>query len=114
FNPFIPAGVALLAFLETLVFYIGFGFVASWAMRRQPDWVWPFSVAAAWAGMEYLRSLGEIAFPWNFLGHSQGRWPTAAIVNWAEVGGVYLVSFFVVLSNGMFAATMARIVGFRG
>lgn len=109
FNPFIPLGALVLPLVLTLYFLI-FAFPASWALRRQPVWLSPLSVALLWTAVEYLRSLGEIAFPWNLLGYSQGTGPFRLIIQWAEVGSVYIVSFFVALSNAGLAVAVRRFV----
>lgn len=98
FNPFIPAGVILLS-LSLTVFLMIFAFTASHAMRRMPAWISPFAVGALWAGVEYLRSLTDLAFPWNPLGLSQHTGPVRAIIQWADVAGVYCVSFAVAAAN---------------
>ncbi|MER3489313.1 MAG: apolipoprotein N-acyltransferase [Meiothermus sp.] len=52
----------------------------------------PLARAGGWVVLEYLTSLGELAFPWGFLGYSlvdaPGRWLAA-------LGGVYLLSLVV-------------------
>lgn len=108
FNPFIPLGILVLPVVLTLYFLL-FAFPASWALRRQPGWLSPVTVAALWSGVEYLRSLGEIAFPWNLLGYTQGHGPARVIVHLAEVGGVYIVSFFVAMMNASLAVLGHRL-----
>ncbi len=55
------------------------------------------SGAAAWVGMEYLRTHLFSGFPWTLLGDSQYRaLPLIQIASWT---GVYGVSFLVVLFN---------------
>lgn len=49
-----------------------------------------------WIGFEYLLSLWELAFPWMLLGHSQFLF--AWILQWASVGGVWLISLVVFLA----------------
>ncbi len=102
FHPAIPVGILLLGVIVGL-FAVPFGYGARLVLMRAPGWLVPWGVAAAWAGSEFLRQLGDTAFPWNLLGHSQISGPTAMLAQWAEKGGVTLVSFLVVLSNGMLA-----------
>lgn len=64
--------------------------------RGQPAWlIW--LVPAAWTALEYLRSFGFWAFPWNLLGYSQAR--HLSLIQIADVGGVFAVSFLIVLAN---------------
>jgi apolipoprotein N-acyltransferase len=74
-----------------------FCYLAHWviAMRQPAQVVWLLPVL--WTGLEYLRSFGFWAFPWNLLGYSQAR--NLLLVQSAEWGGVYAVTFFVALAN---------------
>lgn len=50
-----------------------------------------------WTAIEYLQSLGETAFPWNFLGYSQSYY--LPFIQFAEYIAVFGVSFWVVIIN---------------
>ncbi len=52
---------------------------------------------AVWTAIEYLRSLGELGFPWTALGHTQTRY--LPLIQHAEWTGVYGVSLWVVAVN---------------
>ncbi len=62
-------------------------------LNRSGLWITPF----LWVGIEYLSSLGDMGFPWMLLGHSQADY--LPLIQFAEVTGVYGVSFWVVLVN---------------
>jgi apolipoprotein N-acyltransferase len=66
-----------------------------------------------WTAIEYLRSFGMWAFPWNFLGYPLAAYPMLAQT--ADIGGVYLVSFLVVLCNVLIVTMLssAGTVGLR-
>ncbi len=51
----------------------------------------------AWTAMEYLRSFGFWALPWNLLGYSQSN--SLKLIQLADIGGVFAVSFLIVLVN---------------
>lgn len=70
--------------------YIASGFLFSKLLGL---WILPF----IWAGLEYLKGLGELGFPWLSLGYSQARYPL--IIQQASIYGVYGVSFWLVLLN---------------
>lgn len=59
--------------------------------------VW--GVPAIWVAVEYLRSFSFWAFPWNLLGYTQVR--NLDMIQVADLGGVYLVSFLLVLANAV-------------
>ncbi len=56
-------------------------------------WSAPF----LWVGFEYFNSLGDLGFPWVVLGNSQTAY--LPLIQYAELTGVYGVSFWVVLVN---------------
>lgn len=52
---------------------------------------------AVWVVIEWLRSLGEMSFPWALLGYSLT--PILPLAQIASLGGVYLLSFIIILGN---------------
>jgi apolipoprotein N-acyltransferase len=66
------------------------------ALTRHPSLIL-WGVPAIWTALEYLRSFGFWAFPWNLLGYSQVH--NLSLIQIADIGGVYLVSFVIVLVN---------------
>lgn len=67
-----------------------------------------FLLALAWTGLEYLRSTLFTGFAWNALGVSQYR--NLAVIQVAEWGGVYAVSFLLAVSNGAVALSLLRYI----
>jgi len=83
--------------------YVGlFAGALSWlARRRSPT----LAVAAApflWVTAEWVRGWLMGGFPWGTLGYSQYR--QLAVIQIAELGGVYAVSFVVIAVNAALAA----------
>ncbi|MEO0073788.1 MAG: apolipoprotein N-acyltransferase [candidate division WOR-3 bacterium] len=62
-------------------------------VRRISLW----SAPLVWPLLEFFRSQLQIAFPWDLLGYSMTPW--TAFIQPAALGGVYLVSAWVVLIN---------------
>lgn len=71
-----------------------FPFAALTRYTKRWGFIW---FAALWVGFDYLRSVGFLAYPWGYLGASQYRW--LPIIQIADLGGLWLVSFVVVLTN---------------
>jgi len=60
-----------------------------------------FGIPAIWVGLEYVRSTFMTGFPWNLLGVSQYK--NISLIQCAEWGGVYLVSYLIVMCNAAVA-----------
>ena len=105
FNPFIPVGIPLLALMLSLQL-LPFAFAAAHVMRRIPAAPAALVVGALWTGVEFARTFGDIAFPWNFIGHSQAPMPD--VIQSADVWGVFGISFLVVAWNAALAGLFWR------
>jgi apolipoprotein N-acyltransferase len=98
--PEIGPGVLLVA-AAFGVLWVPFG-VAAWKLLR-PPLSWPRSLAAlvvvpsCWLVTEWLRSWQGFGGPWAVFGVSQ--WQHPAILALASVGGVWLISFVLVMAN---------------
>jgi apolipoprotein N-acyltransferase len=83
------------------VLWVPFG-VAAWKLLRPPV-SWPRALAAlvvvpsCWLLTEWLRSWQALGGPWAVFGASQWRHP--AVLALAAVGGVWLISIALVMSN---------------
>src|SRR5215472_3913136 len=81
--------------------WVPFG-VAAWKLLRPPV-TWPRALAAlvvvpsCWLLTEWLRSWQALGGPWAVFGVSQ--WQHPAVLALAAVGGVWLISFVLVLAN---------------
>jgi len=93
----------LLVGLYCALYIAGFSMTVSWVLRsaERRGWLGTLGtlvvVPAIWVGFEYLRSMVFTGFPWNPLGVTQaGMLP---LIQCAEWGGVYAVSFLVIMVN---------------
>jgi apolipoprotein N-acyltransferase len=83
------------------VLWVPFG-VAAWKLLR-PPLSWPRALAglvvvpSCWLLTEWLRSWQALGGPWAVFGVSQ--WQHPAVLALAAVGGVWLISFTLVLAN---------------
>lgn len=60
-------------------------------------WGLPLFSAAAWTGLEYVRTYALTGFPWGVIGYSQ--FLNLRLIQIADVFGVYGVSFLLILVN---------------
>jgi apolipoprotein N-acyltransferase len=86
--------VLLIAYLA--LFFSAFAFLIRWVHEKSELPVILFA-PLLWVALEYLRGFLLSGFPWVLLGYSQYR--NLAIVQIADVTGVYGVSFILVLVN---------------
>ncbi|MBI3332950.1 MAG: apolipoprotein N-acyltransferase [Candidatus Omnitrophica bacterium] len=93
----VPGVILLVAYLAL---YFG---VWGWlAQRTVPGLILApgsvvFGLPAAWALLEYLRSVLLSGFGWNLLAHTQWRW--LPLIQIADLTGVWGLSFLVVMVN---------------
>lgn len=77
------------------------GFAWSFIHRRSSEWGGAFCLAGFWAGIELFESRAFSGFGWCSLGYTQGA--NLWVSQWAALGGVLLISFLIVLVNGLLA-----------
>ncbi|MBC8142775.1 MAG: hypothetical protein H7Y38_15230, partial [Armatimonadetes bacterium] len=84
-----------------------FGAVAAFALFRLPGVVRPLFFAALWTTLEYVRTLGVMAFPWFPLAATQV--PVLPMVQIVAVTGQWGLSFAVAVVNALVVeAVVAR------
>lgn len=97
-------------YLAASLLYLAPLFVpVAWLVRhlhRRRGWSLAIAFPLAWTGQELLHSRGPLAFPWFLLGHSQVRLPS--MIQIADLGGVYFVSFVLAAFNGWLADLLLR------
>lgn len=97
--------------LAALSLYCGlygglWGYIVKHASTRVSVPVAGLLAVAAWVATEYLRCHLITGFPWTLLGMSQ--WNNNVVLQWAEIGGVYLVSGLVALMNVLLYSIFIR------
>jgi apolipoprotein N-acyltransferase len=91
---YFPAGLCLIRLLD----------------RRSPVPL-ALSVPIVWTALEWLRSFALTGFAWYYLGHAQHRFES--IIQVADLGGVYAISFVVAAVNGLLADLLFRMPSLR-
>lgn len=74
--------------------------------RDGPDILRPFILAAAWTVWEWQKSIGFLGYPWGLVAYAVNDVPVLTQI--ADTTGVYGLSFFLALSNGVLAE-LARV-----
>ncbi|UCD18443.1 MAG: apolipoprotein N-acyltransferase [Candidatus Zixiibacteriota bacterium] len=89
-----PGMIAAIFILSMYPAVILYAFNKLYRFKKSPGLV---ALPFLWVGMEYFRSLTQIAFPWTDLGYSQGYYLT--LIQIISVVGVYGLSFALVVLN---------------
>ncbi|MFC1736689.1 apolipoprotein N-acyltransferase [Candidatus Hydrogenedentota bacterium] len=96
-----PGLVGYVGLSAVMALYWGlFGVLALVVIKRTrfPDWL---TIPCLWVLMEYGHSNFPIGgFCWGNLGYSQAE--DQNLIQWASIGGVYIVSFFMAVFNVLF------------
>src|SRR5205085_6963597 len=89
----------LLACLLGAWYFALFAWLAARCWQRNMPWLIPF----LWIGIEVFRSyIPSLAFPWGLI--ASPLWPYPAIIQMAFYGGIFLVGFWVLISNVVLAS----------
>jgi apolipoprotein N-acyltransferase len=93
-----PWGVGYIATVLFLsLYFLPAAAFVRWAIRRGwPGWV---ALPVVWVALEFLRAHVISGFPWFFLAHTQYR--RTLLIQIVDATGVYGVSFFVAMVNGL-------------
>jgi apolipoprotein N-acyltransferase len=71
--------------------------------QRLPGLLW-IGAPALWTALEFLRTYAFSGLPWALLGYSQYQW--LPVIQFADVTGVYGVSFIIVMGNVALASLL--------
>jgi apolipoprotein N-acyltransferase len=99
--PFVPSLLIVFLLCMYLSLYAGvFAALFSWKISttRLPAL---FIAPVLWVTLEFLRSYALTGFPWSSIGYSQYRF--LPVIQFADITGIYGVSFLVIAVNGALA-----------
>lgn len=99
---------AMLATYCSVYFPVALALLRMLDRRRMPL---TFAVPLVWVGLEWVRSYALTGFAWYYLAHAQHRHD--ALLQVADVGGVYAVSFLVAAVNGLLLTLALRVPAWR-
>ena len=93
--------IVLALFLLSL--FLGLWFtLASYVIakaRKITHFYWPITVAALWVIIDYLKSLGEVSFPWYYQGYLLSHYHSIAQV--ASITGIWGLTFIMILASAL-------------
>ena len=89
--------LALAMLSAYLGLYVGlYALAVTWLRRALPQYAW-LAAPFLWVTLELVRTYLFSGLPWGLLGYSQSQW--LAVIQVADITGVYGVSFLIVLVN---------------
>jgi apolipoprotein N-acyltransferase len=108
-RPLLYLGVVLIAAYLSLFLAAAFSLSKWLAGRLNMPFCWaaPFGLVL----FDFLRSHGILGFPWGSLGYSLARWTSA--IQMASFTGVYGVTFWIVLMNGLIYGLIKYFIAHR-
>ncbi|BDI32800.1 apolipoprotein N-acyltransferase [Capsulimonas corticalis] len=83
-----------------------FGFGAHLLSRVKGRWAWALGIPALWTALEWVRQLGELGTGWGDLAYTQHN--ALTILQLTKLGGVWPLTFLIVLVNMAVAGVIAR------
>lgn len=98
-------GYQLLAVALSL-FWAAAGLLWRWGGAHAPGAAGAFYFAFLWTAMEWCHAHLFTGFGWTALAYTQG--PNLPLLQWASVGGVGLIAFFIALFNALAALVLFR------
>jgi len=105
----IVTGVLLITLFEAL-FFTANGLLFRMVYKEFPA-LYVLFVPAIWVCIEFVRSVGEISFPWTTLGYSLT--PLLAFSQISSITGVYGMSFFIMLGNVLIFQEVRQFVHYK-
>jgi len=93
--PTVPGAIAAIIYLP--IYFVIYAFLHNFLRQRLGEKCLYWCIPFLWTGVEYLRSLGVLGFPWNSLAYTQGYY--LSLIQYVSFTSVYGVSFWVVTIN---------------
>ena len=93
--PTVPGAIAAIIYLP--IYFVIYALLHNFLRRRLGEKYLYWCIPFLWTGIEYLRSLGVLGFPWNSLAYTQSYY--LALIQYVSFTSVYGVSFWVVTIN---------------
>ncbi len=109
--PIVVSALLMLLLATYLGLYMGF-YAWGYATFQQthPNLLW-LSAPVLWVTLEFVRTYAFSGLPWALLGYSQYQW--LPVIQFADMTGVYGVSFLIVMGNVAVTSLLVWIVAKR-
>ncbi|MEZ4419739.1 MAG: apolipoprotein N-acyltransferase [Nitrospirales bacterium] len=107
--PIVVSTALMLLLAAYLGLYMGlYAWGYATLQRALPKLLW-LGAPALWVALEFVRTYALSGFPWALLGYSQYQW--LPVIQFADMTGVYGVSFVIVMGNVALTSLLLWIYG---
>ncbi len=91
----VPGAIAAILYLP--IYMIIYAVLHNFLRKRLSEKYFYWCIPFLWTGVEYLRSLGVLGFPWSSLAYTQSYY--LSLIQYVSITSVYGVSFWVATIN---------------
>ena len=107
--PTVPGAIAAIIYLP--IFFVIYALFQTFLRQRLGEKCLYWCIPFLWTGVEYLRSLGVLGFPWNSLAYTQGYY--LSLIQYVSFTSVYGVSLWVVTINVIILLILKNFSNFK-
>ena len=107
--PTVPGAIAAIIYLP--IYFVIYALLHTFLRQRLGEKYLYWCIPILWTGVEYLRSLGVLGFPWNSLAYTQGYY--LALIQYVSFTSVYGVSLWVVTINVIILLILKNFFDFK-
>ena len=113
FGAKVPGGyaVVLLFLIPSLTVFFSVKITLSEYLSQKLPGYRIFIYPSVWIIIDYIQSLGFLAFPWTYIGYSQ--YTFTSFIQMASVTGILGVNFIIIMFNSVFSQYLISFKGFN-
>jgi apolipoprotein N-acyltransferase len=91
--------------------YLLFAVILSWFLYRNVKFIKELALPLSWLSIDYLKTVGYLAFPWGIPGYSQ--YGNLALIQTASIFGVWGITFLIYYFNAVMASIIVSMAGHK-
>jgi len=91
----VPGAVAAILYLP--IYFVVYAVLHTFLQKYIPEKYFYYCLPFLWTGIEFLRSLGVLGFPWNSLAYTQSYY--LSLIQYVDYTSLFGVSFWIVWLN---------------
>ncbi len=105
----IPGAIGSILYLP--IYFIFYAVVHTFIRRRLGEKYLYWCVPFLWTGIEFIRSLGVLGFPWNSLAYTQSYY--LSLIQYVDYTSLFGVSFWIVVINVIIFKIFTNVAHFK-